>query len=225
MEGCCYQCSLVLEEMKHLNYLNVLTITFTSTLELEKDLGDSRSLNILALANLQPLYSLEFSGYMAIEEVKIESNIIEGVGCFHSLRSVYLFDCNQLRDASNWIIFAPHLEQLFIRDCQGLEEIISEEKLSEVAELKGNSNLFSKLEFLHLNNLPTMKTIYGHALLFPQLKRITILNCPMLKKFPLNSNSAKGRRLVIEGDEGWWKEVEWEDESTQIAFFPSFKHR
>ncbi|MBA0787473.1 hypothetical protein Gotri_027548 [Gossypium trilobum] len=161
---------------------------------------------------------------MVIEDVKIESSISEGVGCFHSLRSIYLFDCNQLRDAS-WIIFAPHLERLFIRDCQGLEEIISEEKLSEVAELKGNSNLFSKLEFLHLNNLPKMKTIYRHALLFPQLKRITILNCPMLKKFPLNSNSAKGRRLVIEGDEGWWKDVEWEEESTQIAFFPSFKHR
>ncbi|MBA0758836.1 hypothetical protein Gotri_021799, partial [Gossypium trilobum] len=38
MEGCCYQCSLVLEEMEHLNYLNVLTITFTSTSELEKAL-------------------------------------------------------------------------------------------------------------------------------------------------------------------------------------------
>ncbi|KAL1184089.1 hypothetical protein V6Z11_A01G019900 [Gossypium hirsutum] len=106
MEGCCYQCSLVLEEMEHLNYLNVLTITFTSTSELEKALGfnkfiscaiehvslqgfrDSRSLNILALANLQPLYSLELSGYMVIEDVKIESNIIEGVGCFHSLRSI-----------------------------------------------------------------------------------------------------------------------------------------
>ncbi|KAB2043459.1 hypothetical protein ES319_D01G019200v1 [Gossypium barbadense] len=236
MEGCCYQCSLVLEEMEHLNYLNVLTITFTSTSELEKALGfnkfiscaiehvslqgfrDSRSLNILALANLHPLYSLELSGYMVIEDVKIESSIIEGVGCFHSLRSIYILD-------ASWIIFAPHLERLFIRDCQGLEEIISEEKLSEVAELKGNLNLFSKLEFLHLNNLPKMKTIYGHALLFPQLKRITILNCPMLKKFPLNSNSAKGRRLVIEGDERWWKDVEWEDESTQIAFFPSFKHR
>ncbi|PPD74131.1 hypothetical protein GOBAR_DD28953 [Gossypium barbadense] len=221
MEGCCYQCSLVLEEMEHLNYLNVLTITFTSTSELEKALGFNK---FISCAIEHPLYSLELSGYMVIEDVKIESNIIEGVGCFHSLRSIYLFDCNQLRDAS-WIIFAPHLERLFIRDCQGLEEIISEEKLSEVAELKGNSNLFSKLEFLHLHNLPKMKTIYRHALLFPQLKRITILNCLMLKKFPLNSNSAKGRRLVIEGDEGWWKDVEWEDESTQIAFFPSFKHR
>ncbi|KAB2095184.1 hypothetical protein ERO13_A01G018460v2 [Gossypium hirsutum] len=101
--------------------------------------------------------------------------------------------------------------------------MISEEKLSEVAELKGNSNLFSKLEFLHLNNLPKMKTIYPHALLFPQLKRITILKCPMLKKFPLNSNSAKGRRLVIEGDEGWWKDVGWKDESTQIALLSSYK--
>ncbi|MBA0637395.1 hypothetical protein Godav_029137, partial [Gossypium davidsonii] len=98
-----------------------------------------------------------------------------------------------------------------------------EEKLGEVAELKGNLNLFSKLEILFLHYLPKLKTIYHHALPFPQLKEIRIVECPMLKKVPLNSNSAKGQRLTIEGEEEWWKDVEWEDESTQIAFLPSFK--
>ncbi|MBA0675744.1 hypothetical protein Goari_017269, partial [Gossypium aridum] len=93
------------------------------------------------------------------------------------------------------------------------------------AELKGNLNLFSKLENLYLSRLPKLKTIYHHALPFPQLKQVYIRGCPMLKKLPLNSNSAKGQRLVIIGEEGWWKDVEWEDESSRIAFLPAFKPR
>ncbi|PPR85622.1 hypothetical protein GOBAR_AA35076 [Gossypium barbadense] len=155
---------------------------------------DSRSLNIMALAKLQHLCTLKVSRCMDLEKVKIERNIIEaklqhlctlkvsrcmdlekvkierniieGAGCFHSLRSVILVKCNHLRDVS-WVTFAPHLEGLVILECKGLEEIISEEKLGEVAELKGNSNLFSKLGMLYLFQLPKLKTIYHHALPFP----------------------------------------------------------
>ncbi|TYH86132.1 hypothetical protein ES332_D01G021500v1 [Gossypium tomentosum] len=240
MVGCGYGCLLVLEEMEHLKYLNVLTLTFRSASELEKAsrfnkffscaieqvrllyFRDSRSLNIMALAKLQRLCTLSLCSCMDLEEVKIERNIIEGAGCFHSLRYVNLIGCNHLRDVS-WVTFAPHLEQLYILQSLGLEEIISEEKLGEVARLKGNLNLFSKLKSLVLENLPKLKTVYHHALPFPQLKEVSIIVCPMLKKLPLNSNSAKGQRLVIEGDKGWWKDVEWEDESTHIAFLPSFK--
>ncbi|TYG81635.1 hypothetical protein ES288_D01G021200v1, partial [Gossypium darwinii] len=105
MEGCGYGCLLVLEEMEHLKYLNVLTLTFKSASELEKasrfnkffscaiecvellDFRDSRSLNIMALAKLQHLCTLSLWNCMDLEEVKIERNIIEGAGCFHSLRS------------------------------------------------------------------------------------------------------------------------------------------
>ncbi|KAG8502111.1 hypothetical protein CXB51_002153 [Gossypium anomalum] len=240
MEGCGYGCLLVLEEMEHLKYLKVLTLTFRSALELKKasrfnkffscaiehvcleDFRDSRSLNFMALAKLQYLCTLRVLRCMDLEEVKIEHNIIEGARCFHSLRSVILEQCNHLRDVS-WVTFAPHLEELDILECKGLEEIISEEKPGEVTELKGNSDLFSKLEILRLCHSLKLKTIYHHALPFPQLKEIYIIGCPMLKKLPLNSNSAKGQRLVIVGDEGWWKDVEWEDESTKIAFLPSFR--
>ncbi|XP_052887789.1 LOW QUALITY PROTEIN: probable disease resistance protein At5g63020 [Gossypium arboreum] len=240
MVGCGYRCSLVFEEMEHLKYLNVVTITFRSASELEnasrfnkflsftfeyvslEDFMDSRSLNMLALANVPHLQSLAFSFCMYLEEVKIESNIIESVGRFHSLQFVSLCYCTRLKDVS-WIIFAPNLLGLFIISCQGLEEIINEEKLDEVTKSKADGNLFSKLEVFYLKDLPEMKTIYRHALPFPQLEEIKILECPVLKKLPLNSNSAKGQRLVIGGEEGWWKDVEWEDESTRVAFLPSFK--
>ncbi|KAB2043452.1 hypothetical protein ES319_D01G018500v1 [Gossypium barbadense] len=223
MHGCGYGCLLVLEELEHLKYLNVLTLTFGSFSELEKasrfnkvfscaiehvsliDFRDSRSLNMTALAKLQHLCILWLWRGVDLEEVKIESNIIEGAGCFHSLRNVNLAGCNHLRDVS-WVTFAPHLEELEIYKCNGLEEIISEEKLGEVSELKGNLNLFSKLKItLFLRYLPKLKTIYHHALPFPQLKEITIDECPMLKKLPLNYNSAKGQGLIIKETRGGGK--------------------
>ncbi|TYI29737.1 hypothetical protein ES332_A05G337800v1 [Gossypium tomentosum] len=198
MVGCGYGCSLVLEEMEHLKYLNVFSLTFRSASKLEK----ASRFNFFSCA-IEP-----FLRCMDLEKGKIERNIIKE-------------ECNRWRDVS-WVTFAPHLEVLRIAACNGLEEIISEEKL-EVAELKGNSNLFSKLEILNIYHLQKLKTICHHALPFLLLKEIVIIGCPMLKKLPLNSNSAKGQRLVFEGEEGWWKDVEWEDESTKIAFLPSFK--
>ncbi|MFQ6663045.1 hypothetical protein Gotur_030702 [Gossypium turneri] len=144
MKGCGYGCLLVLEEMEHLKYLNVLSLTFRSASELEKasrfnkffscaieavrleDFRDSRSLNIMAFPKLQHLCALSLWCCKDLEEVKIERNIIEGAGCFHSLLFVSLTGCNHLRDVS-WVTFAPHLEALLISECNGFEEIISEE--------------------------------------------------------------------------------------------------
>ncbi|MFQ6660800.1 hypothetical protein Gotur_029181 [Gossypium turneri] len=69
---------------------------------------------------------------------------IASAGCFHSLGFLSLFSSHYLRDMS-WVTFAQHLEELSIWQCLGLEEIISWEKHNEVAELKENSNFFSKL--------------------------------------------------------------------------------
>ncbi|MBA0569202.1 hypothetical protein Golob_006649, partial [Gossypium lobatum] len=47
--------------------------------------------------------------------------------------------------------------------------------------------------------------------------------CGELKKPPLNSDSAKGNLLTIEGREYWWARLEWENKATRDAFLPSFK--
>ncbi|XVF24826.1 hypothetical protein REPUB_Repub13aG0161300 [Reevesia pubescens] len=182
----------------------------------------SRVLNILALANMQHPYYLVLTNCEDLEEVKIERAGLANAGCFRSLRIVRLIQCSKLRDAT-WVILAPHLEHLFIIKCQDFVEIISHEKLGEVAELAGNLNLFSKLLSLYLKELPEMKTIYRDALPFSHLNTLIIRECPKLRKLSLNSVSAKGQKILIEGKEEWWKDLEWEDESTRKAFLPSFK--
>ncbi|MBA0606109.1 hypothetical protein Godav_018623 [Gossypium davidsonii] len=139
---------------------------------------------------------------MDLEEVKIDNAWIASEGCFHILRFLSLLSSHNLRDMS-WVTFAQHLEELSIWQCLGLEEIISWEKHNEVAVLKENSNFFSKLKILDQHYLPKMKTIYGDALPFQQLKEIINEKWPMLKKLPLKFNSAKGRKIVIKLEEKW----------------------
>ncbi|WRX25814.1 NB-ARC - like 10 [Theobroma cacao] len=110
----------------------------------------------------------------------------------------------------------PNLQTLFLNGnrlelkvglCLRMEEIISE--VSEVANVVGISNPspFAKLERLHLQTLFDLKSIYWDALPFPCLTDIIVLNCPELKKLPLNCDSAKGNQISIVGSEDWWKEI------------------
>ncbi|MBA0695019.1 hypothetical protein Goari_005257 [Gossypium aridum] len=67
----------------------------------------------------------------------------------------------------------------------------------------------------------------GNENLIEELKSLQHLNilsiCPELKKLPLNSDSAKGNRITIDGNEEWWAEIEWENEATRQTFLPFFR--
>ncbi|KAE8680245.1 putative disease resistance protein [Hibiscus syriacus] len=228
----------LVEEVECLAYLNVLTISIESLSMLErammslklqscnveavilKLLKGSRFLSISALANIQPLDFLGVYDCEDLEEVKIERAEIASAGWFRSVTLIKLARCPKLKDAT-WIFFVPHLVKMAIHECQDLEEVISEDKLSEDDKLTENSNLFSELEAFDLQKLPKLKTIYRDALPFPQLKEAIIKECPKLRKLPLNSESAEGQKIVIQGEE-WWKNVEWEDECTRYHFLHSF---
>ncbi|KAF2301643.1 hypothetical protein GH714_028464 [Hevea brasiliensis] len=123
---------------------------------------------------------------------------------------------------------SPNLTYLFVGENKHIEEIISVEKLDDVQVGDENFNPFFKLEYLILDELPELKSIYPKALSFPSLKRIEVYKCPQLKKLPLNSSSANGGKVEIEAEERWWKDVEWEDDSTKTTFLPCFvpsRHR
>ncbi|XP_039063706.1 probable disease resistance protein At1g12290 [Hibiscus syriacus] len=125
----------------------------------------------------------------------------------------------------------PNLKTLFLSQNKlqvindEMEEILSEGRLRDVADEVGNPypTPFLNLQTLYLLFLPELKSIYWDALPFPCLKRIYIEDCPKLKKFPLNSDSAKGYHITIKGERDWWEQLEWENEATRNAFMPSFQ--
>ncbi|WRX26075.1 NB-ARC - like 10 [Theobroma cacao] len=119
---------------------------------------------------------------------------------------IQLNNCRSLRNLT-WLMFAPNLTQLEVAWCERMKEIIGE--VSEVANVVGISNPspFAKLERLHLETLLELKSIYWDALQFPCLREIIVLDCPKLKKLPLNCDSAKGNQISIVGNEEWWKQI------------------
>ncbi|KAL3737213.1 hypothetical protein ACJRO7_026043 [Eucalyptus globulus] len=166
--------------------------------------------------NFSHLEVLKFFGCHML--VKMEIN--QGIGqapncyCFPSLVEVSVFNCGFL-DLS-WLVHAPKLQSLMVVQCNLMEKIIGDGIARE--ELAA-SRLFSRLKFLLINNLPKLRSICDHALLFPQGVEFRILNCPGLKKLPLDSNGMRGS-FSIWGAKGWWEEFEW-DPAARVTFQPS----
>ncbi|EOY25814.1 Cc-nbs-lrr resistance protein, putative [Theobroma cacao] len=234
----------LIEELGCLQSLNTLSIHIMSASALERFLSfpnlpgctqelslcafkESKSLNVLSLANMQCLERLDISECARLEEMKIEK---EGEGrmiqasLFRTLREVTIFECGNLRDMT-WIILVPNLRFLWVVNCLKMEEIMSKEKMSEAADLVRslNPNPFAKLQNLTLQFLPELKSIHWDVLPFPCLTEIFVRECPKLRELPLSSDSAKGNPICIQGEKEWWETLEWKNKATQNAFLPFFE--
>lgn len=195
-------------------------------------LSGSNILNISCLADMKQLNMLEISDCMSLEELKLDllqepstkltsvdflsSMILKDRG-LNGLQRVTIYNCMQLGDLT-WLILATNLASLCISACPQMKEIISATKCAGVSEKVASIKPFEKLEVLHLRYLIELESIYQDPLPFSSLKKITILGCPKLKKLPINARNVEGH-----GWEFWWKELEWEDETTKNAFAPCFK--
>ncbi|KAJ0099548.1 hypothetical protein Patl1_21860 [Pistacia atlantica] len=231
---------VLVEECDCLEYLNVLSITLGSYNALQRLLSsvklrsctqslflngfhESTSFNIPALATLEHLCQLEIREWDGPNVVMVgDVQKIREPSSFDNLHNIRISKCNYLRDLT-WIAFIPKLKFLSIDKCEGMKDIINVEKLGEVPGMMSDLIPFQKLQFLSLDFLQNLESIFGKALPFPHLKEIDIFSCPKLMKLPLDANGAKEHKIVIEGQEEWWKKLQWEDEATLNAFLPCFK--
>ncbi|XP_058003842.1 probable disease resistance protein At5g63020 [Hevea brasiliensis] len=220
------------------SYVNTLTLlNCTRALSLQLFPGP-QSLNIWWLANMKNLGIIHMAGRSDIGEPDVDvvmeeiethddaggrlgNSMISRETCFNSLKVLNLMGSLRLKDLT-WIILAPNLTDLNVGENKHIEEIVSVEKLDDVQVGDENFNPFFKLQVLSLHYLPQLKSIYSKALSFPSLEKIKVYECPQLKKLPLNSSSANGGKVEINAEERWWKDVEWEDDSTKTTFLPCF---
>ena len=140
---------------------------------------------------------------------------------FLRLRHVQISGCPNLLNLT-WLIYAVYLQSLNVHCCESMTEVISSECLSSSTE---HASIFTRLTSLVLGGIPTLTSIYHGALHLSSLEVITVINCPSLRRLPLNSNSAINNLKNIEGDLTWWKSLEWEDGSEAkfaIYFSPQY---
>ncbi|XP_034696378.1 probable disease resistance protein At5g63020 [Vitis riparia] len=233
----------LVEELESLKYLVDLRITIVSACVFERFLSSRKlrscthgiclrifkgsiSFNVSSLENIKHLNSfwmeycdtlIKFDWAEKGKETVDYSNLNPKVKCFNGLETVTILGCRMLKNLT-WLIFAPKLKYLEIALCQQMEEVIGKGE-----EDGGNLSPFTNLIEVRLLQLPQLKSMYWNPLPFLYLERIIVARCPKLKKLPLNSNSARERRVMIEGEEKWWNELEWEDEATLNTFLPNFQ--
>ncbi|EOA33621.1 hypothetical protein CARUB_v10019775mg [Capsella rubella] len=216
-------------ELKLLKNLQELDITVSAELSLEHILsGDQRLANcVIALEiidfqekplDLSSLKRIENLTVLTVESSHVSEINNPTIPCFTNLSYMEINKCHSMKDLT-WLLFAPNLVTLLIRDSREVEEILNKEKATN---FKGITP-FLKLEYLIVKNLPKLESICGTPLPFPVLRRIGVLDCPKLRKLPLNATSVP---LLDEFGISMYhpkqiNELEWKDEDTKNRFLPS----
>ncbi|CAH8363697.1 unnamed protein product [Eruca vesicaria subsp. sativa] len=223
----------LVEELELLEHLKVLTVSVGDAYVWEQLMSNPR---LASCARNVYFYECEAgeTGIISLAETSsrledltiYESNIREikidqrGKMCnFMYLVKVEISECQGLQDLT-WLLFAPNLGWLDVRESPQIEEIISKEKAARFMDGEADESIlpFLKLKYLDLACLEQLSSIYWSALSFPCLKKISVFGCPNLWKLPLGSSSANGCNLVIHGEEEWIEELQWDEEGIKERF-------
>ncbi|XP_077220127.1 putative disease resistance protein At4g27220 [Tasmannia lanceolata] len=144
---------------------------------------------------------------------------------FRNLRKLSIDNCLSLKNllSSSLAQGFQQLEELHVRFCDEMEEIISANE-----EGKVRVGILPRLTILHLWVHPKLTSFcYQHNIKgkrgshvfldWPALEWIQVFGCPNLKRLPLGSKSAP-KLQKIQGETTWFQELEWEDESIKLRF-------
>ncbi|CAA7409660.1 unnamed protein product [Spirodela intermedia] len=142
---------------------------------------------------------------------------------FKNLRGLSITKCEALEDIT-WIRQLPCIEELTLFGCSKIEEVIVVEEVTVDNVDYENDSFFPKLKWIWLYDLPNLRSICRHPLLFPALERINVSNCPELKKLPFGLSTAKNIKEIV-GEKEWWNGLEWEHEDVRSKFTPYFRPR
>ncbi|XP_077228582.1 uncharacterized protein LOC143861564 [Tasmannia lanceolata] len=149
-----------------------------------------------ALANLE---------YLDIDDLPNLKILWEGVSQVSSLKSLKrlsLKGCQTLKKLPYGLLKLEKLEQLHVKNCDGIETIFREEG-KEVA-------LLSSLIEVKVEVMPQLIQVCEGIVIMSNLKFVTVIECPKLKNlsFVLNSSNI----VSIRGGKDWWDALEFEGE-------------
>ncbi|XP_058075713.1 disease resistance protein RPS2-like [Magnolia sinica] len=152
---------------------------------------------------------------LKLDRLPVLNYIHVGRGCFRSFRSIYIWNCFELKKI-HYLLQLKNLETLEIIGCPVLEEVINTAADDEVGE-KG----LMQLKAIKLWYLPELSSICSYALHFPSLEVLNVMHCPKLKKLPLHVDQNSLR--LIRGEKDWWDALVWESDYIKSYFLPFFK--
>ncbi|XP_074263893.1 uncharacterized protein LOC141586532 [Silene latifolia] len=112
---------------------------------------------------------------------------------FQNLKNIEIISCKKLSNVGSPSVFSNlvQLENLRIRDCNEMHEVISHEEIEE-SEPDEQSIVFSQLKSLALERLDILESVYGgrSKLEFPKLKTLILDDLFSMKMFAKLENSS-----------------------------------
>ncbi|CDP17473.1 unnamed protein product [Coffea canephora] len=117
-------------------------------------------------------------------------------GTFSSLKELSISKCHNMKQLFTVQLLQnlQNLEELYVEDCEGLEEIAADgngvgQGGGEGTQLTSSEGatatvILPKLRQLRLENLPQLKNICKAAMICISIEYIIIFNCPNLKRLP-----------------------------------------
>ncbi|CBI36249.3 unnamed protein product, partial [Vitis vinifera] len=212
----------LLEELESIEAMDELSLSFRNVAALNKLLSsyklqrcirrlsihDCRDFLLLELSSISLNYleTLVIFNCLQLEEMKISMEKQGGKGLeqsydtpnpqliarsnqhFRSLRDVKIWSCPKLLNLT-WLIYAACLQSLSVQSCESMKEVIS---IDYVTSSTQHASIFTRLTSLVLGGMPMLESIYQGALLFPSLEIISVINCPRLRRLPIDSNTLRG---------------------------------
>ncbi|TXG67822.1 hypothetical protein EZV62_009097 [Acer yangbiense] len=131
---------------------------------------------------------------------------------FQNLQKLLISKCNKMESVLPLTIVQGLnlLEELTVDSCNQVERIITASGEVREAECK---NMLPKLKILALNDLPKLETVCNGEIVFrwPALQELHALNCPNLKKLPLDSRSAENMKK-FRAQLAWFEDLQWKEE-------------
>ncbi|PHT37372.1 hypothetical protein CQW23_25072 [Capsicum baccatum] len=130
--------------------------------------------------NLEKLYIDRFNSITALCSHQLPT------ASFSKLKVLTVTHCGELRNLMSPSVARGllNLQILWIRECQSMEEVITEEE-QQGEEIMTNEPLFFRLQELILHKLPKLWHFFltKRTLEFPFLREVHILYCPAMKTF------------------------------------------
>ncbi|KAK0599104.1 hypothetical protein LWI29_002411 [Acer saccharum] len=236
-----FNAEFLTEELLRLPHLNMLSITLKNDHAFEiffnsgklQNCTQSMCLQSLRHQNclkalvtdLKKMDTLKIKDCERLAELQLDCSGVLGptreTRGFRNLHTVKVSSCPKLRDLT-WLVLAPNLKRLVVSSCSNIKDIFCDKEFADYPEKIKKSIPFAKLEFLEMQYLQNLKSIYWNAMPFRHLKKIKVIRCPKLEKLPLDCNSAKECKIVIEGEQDWWEKLQWVDPAIQNVFSPCF---
>ena len=162
------------------------------------------------LPNLEELYLHDLTFLESISE------LVGHLGLrFSRLRVMEVTLCPSLKYLlayGGFILSLDNLDEVSLSHCEDLGDLF----LYSSGDTSISDPVVPNLRVIDLHGLPNLRTFCRQEESWPHLEHLQVSRCGLLKKLPLNRQSATTIK-EIRGEQEWWNQLEWDDDSTRLS--------